>query len=106
MRSTSGRARSSHQATFSRRAFSELTFQVAIRTARSYLEGERRGTTTTPANRKAEHRSVKARLPYGNVEPAPLATLDGSLQITDPEIRGRGLLADDVPRSRSYCWRC
>src|SRR2546427_2359199 len=34
MSSTSGRARSSHQVTFSRRAFSELTFQVAIRTGR------------------------------------------------------------------------
>src|SRR2546425_4314199 len=32
MRRTSGRARSSHHVTLSRRAFSELTFQVAIRT--------------------------------------------------------------------------
>src|SRR3989454_12426680 len=33
MRRTSGRARASHHSTLSRRAFSELTFQVAIRTA-------------------------------------------------------------------------
>src|SRR5438128_10183985 len=32
MRRTSGRARASHHSTLSRRAFSELTFQVAIRT--------------------------------------------------------------------------
>src|SRR2546426_3729382 len=32
MRRTSGRARSSHHVTLSRRAFSELTFQLAIRT--------------------------------------------------------------------------
>src|SRR5207245_56744 len=32
IRSTSGRARASHHSTLSRRAFSELTFQVAIRT--------------------------------------------------------------------------
>jgi hypothetical protein len=32
MRRTSGRARSSHHETFSRRAFRELTFQVATRT--------------------------------------------------------------------------
>src|SRR6266496_2638956 len=37
MRSTSGRARSSHQRTLSRRAFSELTFQVAILIALDYL---------------------------------------------------------------------
>src|SRR5207244_6664772 len=36
--STSGRARSSHHVTFSRRAFSELTFQVAILTSPSYEE--------------------------------------------------------------------
>jgi len=36
IRSTSGFARSSHHMTFSRRAFSELTFQVAIRMAKDY----------------------------------------------------------------------
>src|SRR5437016_2133573 len=39
--STSGRARSSHHVTFSRRAFSDLTFQVAILTSPSYEEPAR-----------------------------------------------------------------
>src|SRR5262245_5563363 len=34
IKSTSGSARSSHQPTFSKRAFSELTFQVAMRIGR------------------------------------------------------------------------
>jgi hypothetical protein len=39
MSSTSGRARVSHQVTFSRRAFNEFTFQVAIRTDLGYQTG-------------------------------------------------------------------
>src|SRR5262249_36645012 len=41
MRSTSGRARSSHQRTLSIRALSEFTFQVAMRTTAGYPTGRR-----------------------------------------------------------------
>src|SRR5882724_5384450 len=83
MSKTSGRARSSHHHTFSRRAFNELTFQVAIRTPETLADerdlrsdGARpRRNGLHPAAAVSDHRLGGGRTTVGTARTGKIETV-------------------------------